>query len=287
MRKEKAMQKFDNLKGKTVVITGGSGVLCSAFAYAYAEQGMNVAVLGRTMSKLEPVAQKITELGGKGLAVACDVVDEESVKAAKKVVNDAFGKVDILVNGAGGNHPRGNTDKEHYEQGDMDNPDIVSFFDIPKENFNFVFDLNLVGTIIPSQVFIPDMIGRKGTSVINVASMSSYHAITKVSAYSAAKAAIVNLTEWLAVHFATSGIRVNAIAPGWFITTQNHDLLLNPDGSYTERSKKVIRQTPMDRFGVPEDLLGTMLFLADDTLSGFITGTVIPVDGGIHAYMGI
>ncbi len=281
------MQKFDNLKGKTVVITGGSGVLCSAFAYAYAEQGMNVAVLGRTMSKLEPVAEKITALGGKGLAVACDVVDEESVKKAKKAVNDAFGKVDILVNGAGGNHPRGNTDKEHYEDGDMENPNVVSFFDIPKENFNFVFDLNLVGTIIPSQVFIPDMLGREGTCVINVASMGSYHPLTKVSAYSAAKAAVVNLTEWLAVHFAPQKVRVNAIAPGWFLTTQNKTLLTNEDGSLTERSKKVIAHTPMDRFGVPEDLLGTMLFLADSSLSGFVTGTVIPVDGGLHAYLGV
>lgn len=281
------MQRFDNLNGKTVVITGGSGVLCSNFAYAYAEQGMNVAVLGRTMSKLEDVRNKINSLGGKGLAVQCDVTDKESVIAAKKVINEAFGKVDILVNGAGGNHPKGNTDKEHYEDGDMENPDVITFFDIPKENFNFVFDLNLVGTLIPSQVFIPDMLGREGTSVINVASMSSYHAITKVSAYSAAKAAIVNLTEWLAVHFAPQGIRVNAIAPGWFITNQNRDLLLNKDGSYTERSRKVINQTPVGRFGEPEDLLGTMLFLADSSLSGFITGTVIPVDGGIHAYMGI
>ncbi len=281
------MQKFDNLKGKTVVITGGSGVLCSAFAYAYAKQGMNVAVLGRTMSKLEPVAEKITALGGKGLAVSCDVVDEESVKKAKKAVNDVFGKVDILVNGAGGNHPRGNTDKEHYEDGDMENPNVVSFFDIPKENFNFVFDLNLVGTIIPSQVFIPDMLGREGTCVINVASMGSYHPLTKVSAYSAAKAAVVNLTEWLAVHFAPQKVRVNAIAPGWFLTTQNKTLLTNEDGSLTERSKKVIAHTPMDRFGVPEDLLGTMLFLADSSLSGFVTGTVIPVDGGLHAYLGV
>ena len=216
------MQKFDNLKGKTIVITGGSGVLCSAFAYAYAEQGMNVAVLGRTLSKLEPVAAKITELGGKGLAVVCDVTDKESIIAAKKAVNEAFGKVDILVNGAGGNNPRANTTKEYFEEGDIENPDIASFFDITKENYNFVFDLNLIGTILPTQVFLPDMVGREGTTVINVASMSSYHAITKVSAYSAAKAAVMNLSEWLAVHFAKSGVRVNAIAPGWFITEQQN-----------------------------------------------------------------
>ena len=281
------MQKFDNLKGKTIVITGGSGVLCSAFAYAYAEQGMNVAVLGRTLSKLEPVAAKITELGGKGLAVVCDVTDKESIIAAKKAVNDAFGKVDILVNGAGGNNPRANTTKEYYEDGDIENPDIASFFDITKENYNFVFDLNLIGTILPTQVFLPDMVGREGTTVINVASMSSYHAITKVSAYSAAKAAVMNLTEGLAVHFAKSGVRVNAIAPGWFITEQNRTLLTNEDGSYTDRAKKVIAHTPVERFGMPEELTGTMLFLADSSLSGFITGTTIPVDGGFQAYMGV
>ena len=281
------MQKFDNLKGKTIVITGGSGVLCSAFAYAYAEQGMNVAVLGRTLSKLEPVAAKITELGGKGLAVVCDVTDKESIIAAKKAVNEAFGKVDILVNGAGGNNPRANTTKEYYEDGDIENPDIASFFDITKENYNFVFDLNLIGTILPTQVFLPDMVGREGTTVINVASMSSYHAITKVSAYSAAKAAVMNLSEWLAVHFAKSGVRVNAIAPGWFITEQNRTLLTNEDGSYTDRAKKVIAHTPVERFGMPEELTGTMLFLADSSLSGFITGTTIPVDGGFQAYMGV
>lgn len=281
------MDKFSSLNGKTVVITGGSGVLCSEFAYAYAQQGMKVAVLGRTLSKLETVRDKINSLGGSGLAVVCDVVDKDSVIAAKKAVNDAFGKVDILVNGAGGNHPRGNTTKEFFEDGDIENPDVVSFFDLEKENFNYVFDLNIVGTLIPTQVFMPDLLGRKGTSVINVASMSSYHPLTKVSAYSAAKAAIANFTEWLAVHFAKSGVRVNAIAPGWFQTAQNKTLLLNEDGSLTERSKKVIAHTPMDRFGVPEDLVGTMLYLADESLSGFVTGAVVPVDGGFQAYFGV
>lgn len=281
------MDKFSNLKGKTVVITGGSGVLCSEFAYAYAKQGMNVAVLGRTLSKLEAVSAKINELGGKGLAVQCDVVDKKSIINAKKAVNAAFGKVDILVNGAGGNHPRGNTTKEFFEDGDIENPNVVSFFDLEKENFNYVFDLNIVGTLLPTQVFMPDMLGRKGTTVINVASMGSYHPLTKVSAYCAAKAAIANFTEWLSVHFAKSGIRVNAIAPGWFQTEQNKTLLLNEDGSLTERSKKVIAHTPMDRFGVPQDLVGTMLYLSDDSLSGFVTGAMIPVDGGFQAYFGV
>lgn len=281
------MDKLSNLKGKNVVITGGSGVLCSAFAYALAEQGANIAVLGRTMSKLEAVRDKINALGGKGLAVVCDVVDETSVKAAKAEINKSFGNVDILINGAGGNHPRGNTTKEFFENGDIENPEVVSFFDLKKENFNYVFDLNIVGTVIPSQVFIPDMLGREGCTVINVASMGSYHPLTKVSAYCAAKAGIANFTEWLAVHFAKSGIRVNAIAPGWFQTEQNRTLLLNEDGSLTERSKKVIAHTPMDRFGVPEDLVGTLLYLADDTMSGFVTGAMIPVDGGFQAYFGV
>lgn len=281
------MDKLTNLKNKTAVITGGSGVLCSAFAYALAEQGANVAVLGRTLSKLEAVKDKINALGGKGLAVQCDVVDKKSIEKAKEEVNKTFGKVDILINGAGGNHPRGNTSKEFFEDGDIESPDVVSFFDLEKDNFNYVFDLNIIGTILPSQVFIPDMLGREGCTVINIASMGSYHPLTKVSAYCAAKAGIANFTEWLAVHFAKSGIRVNAIAPGWFQTEQNRTLLLNPDGSLTERSKKVIAHTPMDRFGVPEDLVGTLLYLADDTMSGFVTGAVIPVDGGFQAYFGV
>lgn len=281
------MDKLRNLKGKTAVITGGSGVLCSAFAYALAEQGMNVAVLGRTMSKLEAVRDKINALGGKGLAAKCDVVDKDSVIAAKKQVNDTFGKIDILINGAGGNHPDGNTTKEFFENGDIENPEVVSFFDLKKENFNYVFDLNIVGTLIPTQVFMPDMLGKSGCSVINIASMGSYHPMTKVSAYCAAKAGIANFTEWLSVHFAKNGIRVNAIAPGWFQTEQNKTLLLNEDGSLTQRSKKVIAHTPMDRFGIPEDLVGTLLYLADDTMSGFVTGAMIPVDGGFQTYFGV
>ena len=261
------MDLHENLKGKTVVITGGSGILCREFAYAYAKQGMNVAVLGRTLSKLEEVRDKINELGGNGLAVVCDVVDKDSVINAKKVVNDTFGKVDILVNGAGGNHPKGTTTKEYFEKGDIENPDVVSFFDLSKENFNYVFDLNIVGTLIPTQVFIVDMLDNPGANVLNIASMSSYHAITKVSAYCAAKAAISNFTEWLAVH--------------------NKTLLRNPDGSLSERSKKVLAHTPMGRFGVPEDLTGTLLWLTDSAQSGFVTGATIPVDGGFQAYFGV
>lgn len=276
-----------SLKNKTVVITGGSGILCREFAYALAKQNMNVAVMGRTLSKLEEVADKINELGGNGLAVTADVTNPEEVKAAKKIINDKFGKVDILINGAGGNHPKGTTSKEYFENGDIEDPNVVSFFDLAPENFNYVFNLNIVGTVVPTQIFLPDMVGREGTSVINVASMSSYKAITRVSAYSAAKAAIVNFTEWLAVHFACSGVRVNAIAPGWFETVQNRTLLRNPDGSLSDRAKKVIAHTPYGRFGKPEELTGTILFLADPEMSGFVTGATIPVDGGFEAYAGV
>ncbi len=279
--------KHEHLKGKTVVITGGSGVLCSAFAYALAEQEMNIAVLGRTMSKLEAVTEKIEALGSKALAVKCDVVDAESVKAAKKAVNDAFGKVDILINGAGGNHPQGNTTKDIFEDGDIENPDVRSFFDLSPENFNYVFDLNIVGTVIPTQIFMVDMLGNPDASVLNVSSMSAYHPMTRVSGYSAAKAAVSNFTEWLAVHFAENGVRANAIAPGFFITEQNKRLMLNDDGSYTERAKKVIYKTPMRRFGKPEELVGTVLWLCDASQSGFVTGTTIPVDGGFNAYSGV
>lgn len=276
-----------SLKNKTVVITGGSGILCREFAYALAKQNMNVAVMGRTLSKLQEVADKINELGGNGLAVTADVTKPEEVKAAKEIINDKFGKVDILINGAGGNHPKGTTSKEYFENGDIEDPDVVSFFDLAPENFNYVFNLNIVGTVVPTQIFLPDMVGREGTSVINVASMSSYKAITRVSAYSAAKAAIVNFTEWLAVHFANSGVRVNAIAPGWFETVQNRTLLRNPDGSLSDRAKKVIAHTPYGRFGKPEELTGTILFLADPEMSGFVTGATIPVDGGFEAYAGV
>lgn len=281
------MLKHESLTGKTAVITGGSGILCREFAYAMAAQKMNVAVLGRTKNKLDAVAEKINELGGKGLAVACDVVDRESVIAAKAAVNAEFGKVDILINGAGGNHPSGNTTKEIFEEGDIENPDIASFFDLKDESFRYVFDVNLVGTLIPTQVFMPDMLGNPEASVINISSMSAYHPMTKVSAYSAAKAAVSNITEWLACHFASAKVRVNAIAPGFFLTAQNKALLTNPDGSLTDRAKKVMAHTPMKRFGEPEDLTGTLLWLADATQSKFVTGITVPVDGGFNAYSGV
>lgn len=277
-----------DLKGKVAVVTGGGGILCSGFAKALAANGAKVAVLDLRKESADKVAREITDEGGEAIGVECNVLDIESLKAAREVVNSKLGPCDILVNGAGGNHPKGTTSKDYLFMEDLDNKEgVVTFFDLDPKGIEFVFNLNFIGTLLPSQVFSRDMIGRKGAVIINISSMNAFRPLTRIPAYSGAKAAVSNFTQWLAVHMAKVGIRVNAIAPGFFLTEQNRTLLTNPDGSYTERANKILNHTPMGRFGEAEELIGTLLYLVDEGASGFVNGVVIPVDGGFAAYSGV
>lgn len=274
----------NSLKGKTAVITGGSGVLCSEMARELARQGVNVAILNRTVEKGEVIALEINNNGGQAIAVAADVLDRDSMETAKEAVLEAFGQIDILINGAGGNHPDAITSDETYQEEENSEK---SFFDLDENGFSKVFASNFTGTFLTSQVFGKELLKQKSPVIINISSMSAYSPMTKVPAYSAAKAGINNFTMWMAVHFAEKGMRINAIAPGFFLTTQNRNLLLNEDGTLTARSQKIIGHTPMRRFGDPKDLLGSLLWLIDEETSGFVTGVTIPVDGGFMAYSGV
>lgn len=279
----------ENLKNKVIVITGGGGVLCSAFAKDLAAQGAKIAVLDLREEAAQVVVDEIKAAGGTAIAVACNVLEAESLEAAKAKVNAELGTCDILINGAGGNSPLGTTTKETLELCDIAEKaeGVKTFFDLDAKGIEFVFNLNFLGTLLTTQCFAKEMVGKQGASILNVSSMNSYRPLTKIPAYSAAKAAISNFTQWMAVHFADVGIRVNAIAPGFFSTNQNKALLFNEDGSLTARSNKIITHTPLRRFGTPEDLTGALLFLCDDEYSSFVTGIILPVDGGFAAYSGV
>jgi NAD(P)-dependent dehydrogenase (short-subunit alcohol dehydrogenase family) len=280
------MNEF-NLKNKVAVITGGAGVICSVMAKALADQGVKCAILDLNKEAAEKVSGEIEkEFGVSSIGLAANVLDKSSLIAAKKEINDKFGPIDILINGAGGNAPAGTTKVEKMEGTDNENLEDT-FFGLQIEGFDRVFDINFKGTILPSMVFATDMVGKKSGAIINISSMNSYRPLTKIAAYSAAKAAINNFTQWLAVHFSKTGVRVNAIAPGFLLTNQNRFLLIDETtGGPTARGLKVLKGTPMERYCSPEELSGTLLYLVSD-LSQFVTGVVIPVDGGFSAYSGV
>jgi NAD(P)-dependent dehydrogenase (short-subunit alcohol dehydrogenase family) len=272
---------------KVAVITGGGGVLCSTMAIALADRGAKIAVLDLKAENAERVADEITQKGGTAIGVAANVLDINSLKAAHEKIIDTLGPCDILINGAGGNHPKGTTSKNFLFKEDLTaSDDVKTFFDLDPEGIKFVFDLNFIGSLLPTQVFAKDMIGKEGATIINISSMNAFRPLTKIPAYSGAKAAISNFTQWLAVHFSKVGIRVNAMAPGFFLTDQNRTLLTDANGNLTERGNIIISHTPMERFGTPEDLIGTLLWLCGDG-SKFVTGVVIPIDGGFSAFSGV
>lgn len=275
-----------DLSGKVAVVTGASGVLCSGFAIALARAGAKVALLSRKAENSQPFVDQITAEGGIAKAYACNVLDKAQCLEVAGAIQEEFGPCDILINGAGGNNPNATTDHEYYQPGDID-ADTKSFFDLDEESVSAVFDLNFQGTLIPTQAFAAQMVGRKGCCIVNISSMNAYTPLTKIPAYSGAKAAVSNFTQWLAVHFSKVGIRVNAIAPGFFSTKQNAKLLWNEDGTPTARTGKILAATPMERFGQPEELEGALLFLVNEQAAGFITGVVLPVDGGFSAYSGV
>ena len=269
-----------NLENKVVAVTGAGGIICSEFAKALAACGAKVALLDINYDAAAKVA---AEIGDNAIAIRCNCLDKESIIEAKKSVNDSFGAVNFLINGAGGNNPRASTDNETMSP---DLEGVKDFFALEESGLKFVFDLNITSAFLVTQVFAPDMI-KTGGNIINVSSMNAYRPLTKIPAYSAAKAGISNFTQWLAVHFAPCNIRCNAIAPGFFVTNQNRSLLFNEDGTPTPRTGKILAATPMKKFGEISDLIGCLLWLADDNASGFVTGTIIPVDGGFSAYSGV
>ena len=277
-----------DLTGKCAVVTGAGGVLCSDFAKAMAKCGARVALLDINLEASEKVANEIKNDGGIAIAVKANCLEKASLMEAREIVNRELGPCDILINGAGGNNPRATTANEYFDAEALENPDVQDFFSLTPEGFKFVLDLNVTAAFLTTQVFAIDMAkGGKGGNIINISSMNAFRPLTKIPAYSAAKSAVSNFTEWLAVHFANAGIRVNAIAPGFFVSNQNRALLFNPDGTPTARTEKILRGTPMRRFGEAEELLGGLFFFLSDAASSFVTGVVLPIDGGFSAFSGV
>jgi NAD(P)-dependent dehydrogenase (short-subunit alcohol dehydrogenase family) len=278
-----------DLKGQVAVITGGGGILCSVMAKAMAECGAKVAILDLRPEFAQKAADEINASGGQAAAFACNVLEKASIEAAHARIKAAFGPVDILINGAGGNHPKGTTSKEFLTLEDVaqKKEGVTTFYDLTAEGVQFVFNLNFLGTFLPTQVFSLDMVLKRRGNIINVSSMNAFRPLTKIPAYSAAKAGVSNFTQWLAMHFSRAGVRVNALAPGFFLTDQNRALLTAADGSLTPRGNTIVSHTPLGRFGKPEDLVGALLWLLSDEASGFVTGQVVPVDGGFSAFSGV
>ncbi|HJB93632.1 MAG TPA: SDR family oxidoreductase [Candidatus Borkfalkia stercoripullorum] len=270
-----------DLKNKICAITGAGGVICGEFARALAACGAKVALLDINFDAAKKIAD---EIGDSAIAVRCDCLNKDSIIAAKENIEEAFGRVNFLINGAGGNNPRATCDNETMSP--ETDAEIKNFFKLEESGIKFVFDLNITTAFLVTQVFAEDMV-KTGGNIINISSMNAYRPLTKIPAYSAAKAGISNFTQWLAVHFAPCNIRVNAVAPGFFVTNQNRALLFDEKGQPTARTAKILAATPMKKFGEISDLLGALLWLADDDASGFVTGTVIPVDGGFSAYSGV
>ena len=283
------LPSITDLQDKVAVVTGGGGILCSTLSRAIAAAGAKVAVVDLHADKAEKVADAIVADGGVARGYACNVLEKDSLDAVCARIEADLGPVDILLNGAGGNNPKGTTGNERLSPADLEAaaPELKTFYDLDPSGIRFVFDLNFLGTLLPVQAFTKSMVKAGRGSILNVSSMNAFRPLTKIPAYSAAKAAVSNFTQWLAVHFSQCGVRVNAIAPGFFLTDQNRSLLTNTDGSLTARGKKIVSLTPQGRFGDPEDLVGTTLWLLSDSAASFVTGVVVPVDGGFNAFSGV
>lgn len=279
------MGRVIEFKDKVVVITGAGGVICGYLAKEFAKVGAKVALLDLNEAAAQKYVDEITAEDGVAKAYKANVLDKANLEAVKEAVLADFGAIDILINGAGGNNPKATTDNEFHE---LDLPaETKTFFDLDKAGIEFVFNLNYLGTLLPTQVFAKEMVGRKGANIINISSMNAFTPLTKIPAYSGAKAAISNFTQWLAVHFSKVGIRCNAIAPGFLVTNQNRGLLFDEEGNPTARAHKILMNTPMNRFGEAEELVGGVFFLADESMASFVNGVILPIDGGFAAYSGV